>query len=93
MLDVKDGFINIPLHDNKKMYFRFLVVGRLYQYCRLMQGFNGSKSIFHSLLGRIIIELGFIKICGPIMKQKSSEDKVEFIHEDMEYSKGYGVGL
>ena len=67
VLDVKDGFFNIPLQEDIRKYFCFMAGGKMYQYCRLVQGFNGSACLFHSLLGRIISGLGAIHYVDDIL--------------------------
>lgn len=67
VIDVKDGFFNIPLAEDIQSYFSFSIDTKRYKFQRLVQGFNGSACIFHSLMGQVIEGLGALHYIDDIL--------------------------
>lgn len=67
MLDVKDGFFNVPLREDLIPYFCFAIGNQEYQFTRLVQGFGGSACLFHAILARILSGLPVIQYMDDIL--------------------------
>ena len=54
LIDLENGFFNIPLTDELKPYFCCEVLGQRLMYNRLPQGWNSSSGIFHDIVRRCL---------------------------------------
>lgn len=54
VLDLKDGFFQIPIHLADREKTAFLVGSRLMQFCRMPQGYKNSPSIFQRAMTQIL---------------------------------------
>ncbi len=50
VVDIQDGYFNVPIHPDHRKYFRFCVGTTLYQLNRLPMGFVGSSDAFQAWL-------------------------------------------
>ena len=54
VIDLENGFFNIPLTDELNPYFCCEVLGQRLMYNRLPQGWNSSSGIFHDIVRRCL---------------------------------------
>lgn len=67
LLDVQNGFFNIPISTSLQHMFCFAFADRHYKFTRLPQGWSPSSSIFHSLLQKILTGTGCITYIDDVL--------------------------
>ena len=57
VIDLENGFFNVPLADDLKPYFCCEVMGQRLMYNRLPQGWNSSSGLFHDIVRRCLKDI------------------------------------
>ena len=90
-IDLKDAYLHVPLHSQVRQWFRYRVLGRVFQWCTIPFGFKDSPRMFQKLMVealtplrsrglRVVIYLDDILLISPSHDQCLEEVNVLALH-------------